>query len=196
MATFYIGYRPVLKGRDADDAVHFWKGTVGVYSNWDLMNPSHVLDGAPDRHAALGDDTRLSRPTLLEYLFAGGQHLYDMANPGSGARLDYGRFRPLEFKGLVGANAFPSYFGHAKRTTDYSLYSNYIFDGVTAADVMAAAGHVRRFDASYGGAFDPYIFKGTIPVMVNVGKALPDADYAYGFNRVNEWRGVPSMKVL
>jgi hypothetical protein len=197
MATVYIGYRPILKGRNANDSIHYWKGKVGVYSNWSLMNPSHPLDGAPDRNAVLGNDTRLSRPTFLEYIFAGGHHLYRMANAGGGARLDYGRFRPLEYKGLLGASAFPGTFGHQVRVTDYSQYNNYIFDGVSAADIMLATGHVRRFNASYGGAFDPYIFKGVVSVMVNTGQALPVGyDNPYGHNRVLEWRGVPSAQAL
>ena len=48
MATFYSGFRSVLKGRNSDDSVHPWKGTAGTYSNYSLFNTSHVLDGAPD----------------------------------------------------------------------------------------------------------------------------------------------------
>jgi hypothetical protein len=42
------------------------------------------------------------------------------------------RFKPKEYKGLEGAKAFGTGFGHANRISAYS-YNNYLFDGVTSA---------------------------------------------------------------
>lgn len=46
MTTFYVGKRPILKGRS--DTPNTYTGLLGRYSNWELMYRDHVLDGAPD----------------------------------------------------------------------------------------------------------------------------------------------------
>jgi len=60
MATFYVGPRPVLKGRSTAEMVNPYttmtgksKGT-GTYSFYPLYSTSHVLDGAPDNHYVPG----------------------------------------------------------------------------------------------------------------------------------------------
>ncbi|NBP58904.1 hypothetical protein EBU71_20635, partial [bacterium] len=64
------------------------------------------------------------------------------------------------------ANVFASGYGHDKRTTDYSLYNNAIFDGVDSANV---------FPSGYG--------------KDNVASE-------YGRNKVREWKGVASSQAL
>jgi hypothetical protein len=61
---------------------------------------------------------------------------------------------------------FASGYGHVKRVTDYSLYNNYIFDGVTSTNV---------FPSGYG-------------------QANTASDY--GRNKVKEWAGVASARAL
>ena len=39
MATFYVGPRPVLRGRNSSDMVNPWKGTAGTYSFYPLFAP-------------------------------------------------------------------------------------------------------------------------------------------------------------
>jgi hypothetical protein len=199
MATFYTGYRPVLKGRDFDDSVHSWKGTVGTYSNWSLMNSSHVLDGAPNENTVLGDDSRLSRPTLLEYLWSGKHHIAPITNVGSGERLDGMRYNPLTYRGLAGAAAFKSGYGHDESySTDYARYTNFVFDGIDIAEPLDDPGHSIRYSTTYGGAFNPWINKGvTTTPLDDSGSTLPTGyDNAYGKNKINEWRGVASARVL
>lgn len=197
MATFYQGYRNIHKGRDGD-VVHHWKGTVNVYSNWDLMNPDQPLDGAPDHDTELGDDSRLSRPRLLEYIFSGKHHIAPLDDPGDGARLGYHRFHPLEYKGLEGTKVFKSDYGHGHFYFSDYRYSNYIFDGIEVAEVASDVGHERRFNATWGGAFDPWVYKGVSEQpMADVGSDIPTGyDNPYGKNKVLEWQGLPSAKAL
>lgn len=197
MATFYQGYRNILKGRNGN-VTHIWKGTVNVYSNWDLMNPDHPLDGAPNTNTVLGDDSRLSRPRLLEYIFAGKHHIAPVNNVGGGERLDGARYRPLEYKGLEGTKVFKSAYGHTQLYFSDYRYSNYIFDGVTSADLMSDVGHTVRYDTDWGGAFNPWVFKGVGDgILEDAGSVLPQGyDNEYGKNKVLEWRGVPSAQAL
>jgi hypothetical protein len=194
--TYYVGPRPIVFGDNTKDWVNTYTGKVGVYSNWSLMS-SHVtpLEYMPDNQYTLG--TR-KHARILEYIYAGKPHIAPMDNAGGGTRLSYHRTHPFEYKGTV--PAFPSGYGHAVRTLYYSVYNNYVFDGVTSADVMLNSGHARRFNTTYGGAFDPYIFKGAPSslAMTNVGQALPATAMTsnYGHNKINEWRGTPSSKAL
>lgn len=205
MATFYRGYRPVLKGRSAADEINPYTGKVAVYSNWSIFNPSHVLDGAPDEDHVPGTgyhphDVSLSRQ------FLGLDPKSPMDGAGGGARLSYGRFHPLEFKGLPGAAVFGPGYGHTERHNafTYSLYSNFIFDGVPSADAFANTGHVIRYIGAPGapnsfGYFNPYVYKGTTPpALANAGRVepAPDTPGVYGHQHVEEWFGVPSARAL
>jgi hypothetical protein len=198
MATFYQGYRSVLRGRDADNFVHTYKGTVGVYSNYSLMDTApKMLAGFPDNEHVLGG---LKHARILEYIFAGKQHIAPLNRPGNGARLTDARYNPLLTRGLAGARVFKSGYGHVDRDMPYSNYSNFIYDGLPSREVLKTPGHVRRFTSIYGyaGAFDPFVNKGTgRKPMLNPGTALPTGyDYAYGKNKINEWRGTPSNRAL
>jgi len=199
MATFYVGYRPVLRGRNANNFVHSTKNKVGVYSNYSLMdNAPKLLAGFPDNAYVMGT---YKQALLLEYIAAGKPHIAPMKDPGSGTRLSYGRFRPYENKGLEGAKAFPAGYGHAIRGDifTYSNYSNYIYDGLAAVEALKSPGHAIRYGLSYGGPFKPYINQGITPqALAGGGQAVPATAIAsnYGHNRVNEWRGLPSSKAL
>ena len=205
MATFYTGSRPVLKGRTSTQNIHIWKNKAEVYSNWSLMNPSHVLDGAPDRHVDPGTGN-YPGDYFTSYIFRGRQHIAPMTAPGLGARVDGMRYRPLEYRGLTGAKAFSDDFGHsATRVTSYSLYSNYVFDGIPGAETLPSStvGHSRRYTSTINsfGSFDPYIHKGTSSSEAfpsTFGQANPSAHNSsdYRSAKVNEWRGTPSSKAL
>lgn len=202
MATFYVGPRPVLRGRNVNNFIHSTKNKVGTYSYWELQDQgAKLLAGAPDNEYTLG--TR-KHARILEYIYAGKPHVAPMARQGGNssgsARQSGARYRPLEFKGLTASAALGS-AGHAIRSLYYSQYNNYEFDGVASADVMANAGHVRRFTTTYGGAFNPYVYNGapsSLAMSGTVGQALPATAMTsnYGHNKVNEWRGVPSSKAL
>lgn len=210
MATFYVGPRPVLKGRSTAQMVNPYtsmtgkaKGT-GTYSYYPLYSTSHVLDGAPDNHFNPGTG-QFPGNRFLSQLFNGTTlyvHPLSGTFPDGSATYDGARFRPKEFKGLSGAAAFPSGFGHAERTTDYSLYSNYIFDGVAAAEVFAAGfGHASRTEAQGApasfGVFRPTEEHGVASAKVfTAGYGQANVTGDYGREKVQEWYGVPSAKAL
>lgn len=199
MALAYTGYRRVTKGKNYNDSVHLWKGTVGVYSNWDLMNPSQVLDGAPNTNTVLGDSRDLSSPRLLELIFSGKTgHKAPMANSGNGPMLDWHTADILEYKGL--SPIFASGYGHTtSERTDYARYTNFVFDGIDVAETLKNPGHAIRYDSAWGGAFAPYIWKGLAdPAMTDPGSNTdaPAYDNDYGKNKVLEWRGVASSSAL
>jgi hypothetical protein len=109
----------------------------------------------------------------------------------------------MEYKGLSGSSAFPSTFGHVDRSSDYS-YNNYIFDGVTSANIFAGTGHSPRTEAqgapSSFGVFrpdEPHFVTSAAIFTTTYGQAIP-AGYnnEYGKNKVQEWRGLPSSKAL
>jgi hypothetical protein len=208
MATFYVGPRPVLKGRSSADMVNPYttmsgkvRGT-GTYSFYPLYSTSHVLDGAPDNHFAPGTG-QFPGNRFLSQLFNGSTlyvHPLSGVFPNGKATYDGARFRPLEFKGLTGAAAFPAGFGHADRASDYS-YNNYIFDGVTSSNVFANTGHGPRTEAqgapSSFGVFRPEEPQGVTSAKVFTdGYGLPNTTTDYGREKVQEWYGVPSAKAL
>lgn len=211
MATFYVGPRPVLKGQNTAAMVNPYttmtgkaKG-AGTYSYYPLYSTSHILDGAPDNDHTPGTGYHPGN-VLLSQIFNGTSlYIHPLAGtfPDGTATYDGARFRPMEYKGLAGAAAFPSGFGHADRTSDYS-YNNYIFDGVSSANVFANTGHAPRTDAQGApasfGSFRPDEYNGLASTKVftaGYGQAIPtDYDNEYGKNKVQEWRGVPSSRAL
>ena len=210
MATFYQGPRPVLKGRTTAGMVNPYvsmtgkvKGT-GTYSFYPLYSTSHVLDGAPDNHFAPGTG-QFPGNRFLSQLFNGSTlyvHPLSGTFPDGSATYDGARFKPKEYKGLAGASAFPSTFGHAhNRFNAYALYDNYIFDGVPSSNIFANTGHAQRTDAngapSSFGFFQPSQFNGvtsTVVFVAGYGQANTTGDY--GREKVKEFNGVPSAKAL
>jgi hypothetical protein len=196
MATYYVGPRPVIKGRDTVNMVNPYKGTAGTYSYYPLFATSHALDGAPDNNHVPGTGYHPSS-LLLSQLFTGST-LYEATTPlagtfADGVAYDGARFRPHEYKGLSGTKALDG--GHAKRNLYYGAYSNYIFDGVTSAEAFAGMGHAKR--SLYYGLYNNYIFDGVTSAEVmpdGYGQGNERGDY--GRAKVNEWAGVPSAQAL
>jgi hypothetical protein len=201
MPTFYTGPRPVLKGRTSTTMIHPYKKKVGVYSFWSNWSPDHVLDGAPDSNRLPGTGY-FPGNVFLSQVFR-GLNLYVHPLSGTFANGIKTRFKPKEYKGLEGAKAFGTGFGHANRISAYS-YNNYLFDGVTSANVMTNVGHGQRTEAQGApatfGIFIPDRFNGVASAAVfpsNFGQAYPSGyNNAYGKNRVKEYRGVPSARAL
>jgi hypothetical protein len=201
MATFYVGPRPVLKGRNTSEMVNPYKGTAGTYSYYPLFSTSHVLDGAPDNHFAPGTG-QFPGNRFLSQVF-NGTTLYVHPLSGTfadGVGYEGARFQPKQYKGLAGAAVFSSGYGHADRTSDYS-YNNYIFDGVTSANIFANTGHAARTEADGApasfGVFRPNEVHGVTSAAVftaDYGQANVTGDY--GREKVQEWYGVPSAKAL
>jgi len=210
MATFYVGPRPVLKGRSTANMVNPYTTmtgkakSTGTYSFYPLYSTSHVLDGAPDNHHVPGSGEHPGNRFLSQIFNGTTLYVHPLSGtfPNGSATYDGARFRPLEYKGLSGAAAFPSTFGHAyNRANDYALYDNYIFDGVTSANIFANTGHARRTEAQGApatfGYFIPTEFQGVTSTKVftsGYGQANVTGDY--GREKVQEWYGVPSAKAL
>lgn len=208
MATFYVGPRPVLKGRSTAEMVNPYTSMTGkakgsgTYSHYPLYSTSHVLDGAPDTHHVPGTGYHPGN-VLLSQLFNGTTlyvHPLSGAFPDGSATYEGARFRPLEYKGLAGAAAFPSGYGHPNRISDYS-YNNYIFDGVNSADVFANTGHGPRTEAQGApasfGVFRPEEYNGLESTKVfTAGYGQANVTGDYGREKIQEWYGVPSAKAL
>lgn len=199
MATFYVGPRPVLKGRNTQDMVNVFKGTSGTYSYYPLFAKG-LLDGAPDQHHTPGTGYHPGN-VFLSQLF-NGTTLYESTIPLSGTfadgvGYDGARFSPFTNRSVTSAKAFPSGFGHAAdRENDYALYSNYIFDGVDSAKAFSAGyGHAER-TTDYS-LYNNYIFDGvTSAEVMPSGYGQANEETEYGRSKINEWKGVPSMRVL
>lgn len=195
MATFYVGPRPVLRGRSTADMVNPYKGTAGTYSFYPLFAPG-LLTGAPDNHHVPGTGYHPGN-VLLSQIFNGSTlYIHPLSGEfADGAGYDGARFKPKEYKGVLGA--FTSGYGHASdKTRPYSLYSNYIFDGVTAANVFANGyGHAER-TTDYS-LYNNYIFDGVASAEIfTSGYGQPNTETEYGRNKVQEWAGVPSARAL
>lgn len=210
MATFYVGPRPVLKGRSTGDMVNPYttmtgkSKSTGTYSFYPLYSTSHVLDGAPDNHHTPGTGEHPGNRFLSQVFNGTTLYVHPLSGTFADGTATYEgvRFRPLEYKGLAGAKAFSSGYGHdGTRTSEYSLYSNYIFDGVTSANVFFNTGHGPRTEAQGApasfGVFKPTEFQGvTSTVVFTSGYGQANVTGDYGREKVQEWYGVPSAKAL
>lgn len=202
MAVFYVGPRPVLKGRNANNDIHPWKGKVAVYSNWSIFNKDHVLDGAPNTDHTIG--TGYSPHGLkLSRLYRGLENAEQpIKNAGGGTRLTGFRTNPWTHKGLAGNKVLTSSFGHIVRENDYNIFiwSN---DHKIVPLKDATLGHVSRSIGATGtansfGAFNPWVFKGLVKAIpITFGQAVPAGNQtSYGHNRILEWTGVLGAKAI
>lgn len=195
MATFYVGPRPVLRGRNTNDMVNPWKGTAGTYSFYPLFAKG-VLDGGPDNDHVPGTGYHPGN-VFLSQLFNGSTlYIHPLSGTfANGVGYNGARFRPKEYKGLLGA--FPSGYGHSSdKTRPYALYSNYIFDGVNSANVFASGyGHDKR-TTDYS-LYNNAIFDGVDSANVfPSGYGKDNVASEYGRNKVREWKGVASSQAL
>lgn len=208
MATFYVGPRPVLKGRSTANMVNPYttmtgrQKSTGVYSFYPLYSSDHVLDGAPDKHYVPGTGAHPGN-VFLSQLFTGAVfYLHPLAGEFADGRGE--RFRPNEFKGLDGAAVFQPGYGKPQQFFSEYNYNNFIFDGVPSAEALANPGFARRTEAEGApasfGFFIPDLHQGvdsTVVFQSGYGQAYPTTfDNPYGKNRVQEFRGVPSAKAL
>lgn len=195
MATFYVGPRPVLRGRNSNDMINVFKGTSGTYSYYPLFAKG-LLDGGPDNHHVPGTGYHPGN-VLLSQVF-NGTTLYVHPLSGAfanGAGYDGARFKPKEFKGI--SSVFSGSYGHASdKTRSYALYSNYIFDGVNSANAFASGyGHEKR--SSDYSLYNNFIFDGVDAANVfPSGYGQANTSSEYGRNKVQEYKGVPSAKAL
>jgi len=209
MATFYTGPRPVLKGRSTANMVNPYynmngeaKGS-GTYSYYPLYSTDHVLDGAPDNHHVPGTGRHPGNVFFSQIFNGSTLYVHPLSGTFADGTVTYegARFRPLEYKGLAGAAAFPSDFGQANQYFSEYSYNNYIFDGVDSAQVLTSVGHAQRTEdegaPSSFGYFIPSEHNGVASTTVftaDYGQANVTGDY--GREKVKEWYGVPSAKAL
>lgn len=235
MALFYTGYRPILRGQSDSNWVNTYTNLVGTYSNWSLMSTKHALDGAPQANHVIGTGYS-PHDVFMSRRFRGLDTKNAMDGSGAGPRVYYGvgrdvfgqsstydrdhptaghggRYHPWEFKGLAGAKATPSGYGHvAFRDVAYAYWVNWFFHGLPADEILNNPGHAPRNIGAAGapatfGRFDIYGFKGVTPskTVNNPGQAATsgiynnaygDRDHLLGHNRVNEWYGVTAANAL
>lgn len=207
MATFYVGPRPVLKGQSTADMVNPYSSMTGkakgsgTYSYYPLYSTSQILDGAPDNNHVPGTGYHPGNVFLSQIFNGSTLYVHPLSGTfADGAGYEGSRFRPMEFKGLVGSAAFPSGFGHVDRVSEYS-YNNYIFDGVSSANAFANTGHNPRTEAQGApasfGYFRPDEEHGVTSAKVFAsGYGQPNTTNDYGREKVQEWYGVPSAKAL
>lgn len=204
MTTFYVGHRPVLKGRNSNDMVNTFKGTAGKYSFYPLFAKG-LLDGAPDNHHVPGTGDHPGNRFLSQIFNGSTLYVHPLSGvfPDGKATYDGARFRPQEYKGLAGAQAFSSGYGHVEdRVNSYALYSNYFFDGVASAEIFKSGyGHGPRTDeqgsAASFGLFRPDDFGGVASAQVfKSGYGQPNTESAYGRNKVLEYKGLTATKAL
>ncbi len=201
MAVFYLGPRPVLRGRSSTGNVHPWKGTEEVYSNYSIYNSSQILDGAPNNDHTPGTG-RHPHDLKMSRIFRGLENREQPLDaPGGGARIEGMRYRPLENKAAGNNKVFKSGFGHVDRVTSYSLVPPYSHS--YKFQPLDVVGHAARDIDADGtansfGRFGPHVNKGvTDEPLDRDGQTVPEGyDNEYGRNRVLEWQGIPSARAL
>lgn len=207
MSMYYTGKRPVLKGRSGTN-INTFTGRVGVYSNWELMDPDHALDGAPRLNYTPGTgDSPHDLQMTRRFRGLDDTSVWKLRAVGSGTRLDGFRYRPLENKAAGNNLVFKSAYGHAVLTPQQRQESDYAeidpYDDTYRQRRLDDPGHIIRDIDAAGtansfGYFNIYIYKGiTEQPLEDTSQTVPEGhDNAYGHNRVNEWFGVTSAKAL
>lgn len=202
MATFYVGSRPILRGRSTANMKNPYKGNkVGTYSYWINYSTDNILAGAPDNNNVPGTGARPGNRFLSQVFNGTALYVHPLANPIEDG---YGlRFKPNEYKGLSGAAAFSSGYGHADRNLYYGNYNNFVYDGVPCCEALAnsSLGHGVRTDKtgapSSFGTFYPDTFKGADSTTVfPSGYGQANTANSYGRYKVNEYKGLTSTKAL
>lgn len=206
MATFYVGVRPVLKGRNESEFSNPIKRLpVGTYSYYPNFGPG-LLTGAPDNQHEVGEGD-YPYGLAMSRRFRGDDTKSPLDAPGLGARLVGFRFHPLENKAAGNNLVFSDGYGHADRDVEYASFNNNLYQGLTGARVLATAslGHGLREYGEDGvansfGSFQPDVPHGINQALptATLGQALPEThdESIYGHNKVGEWFGVPSAAAL
>lgn len=196
----YTGHRPILPGQNTNEWTHNVTGEVGVYSNWQLQTETHLLEDMPREDHTPGTG-RHPHGVLLSQMYT-GEHTYspmELAKYSHGGqRAAYLRFEHLAPERVPAAEVFQSDFGHdGTREFTFSRFFNY---GQLAIDSQYAlkGGHAKR---AYGegaanmGPSNPYDHNRVgDDALAGAGRSYGDG--RYGFEKVNEYNGVPSAKVL
>ena len=204
---FYVGPRPVLRGRNSNDNVNTFTGKVGEYSNWSLMNPDAPLKGMPNNDHTPGTG-RHPHGLYNTRTFRGLEdRTQPLDSPGEGARLENHRWHPWENKSAGNAKVFKAGFGHEVGTPvagqEHYGYADWIYDGVTKKPLSGTFGHGVRGPDAEGtansfGRFNPFDYgaKGvTETPLEDAGQIEPD-EYEYRTAKINQWQGVTSSKAL
>lgn len=202
MPTFYVGHRPVLRGRDGDTFGP--DGEETVYSYYPFTHADQALAGMPDKPSHVPGTGRHPNSVQLSGWFLGTLHQNTpMDNPGDGARQDpyFNRQQPYLYKGLVSTQALAGpHFGHAHGINGaYARFSNISgFKGVPSANATLNGGHAQRAygaGAAFMGPTHKFEYQGvTARPMDEPGRDYPEG--RYGHEKHQEWFGVPSAQAL
>jgi len=206
MPIVYSGNTPIIKGRSTSDFVHPYKG-LGTYSNWSIFAGNGPLADMPEKEDHVPGTGRHPHGLQLSQQFMGlDNEMHPMADPGSGPELTWHTSYKDAFalKGKDGQDIFPRDFGHEKRDSSYALKDPWTFRGVAAAPLEDVGHEQRLFNvgtANWVGATHPYDY-GSKSVsgtpLEDPGAPIDDkpSGLDHAFQRVNEWKGVPSARAL
>lgn len=198
----YRGYRPILPGQNTNEWRHVVTGEKAVYSNWQLMSETQALEDMPLEHHEPGTG-RHPHGILSSQMFTGEQRYAPMElskYSHGGQRAAYLRFDHLEHHGVPAGDMFAGDWGHdGTREFNFSRFQNWGQLAVPSAD-KTLDGHAIRYYGDEGvasgfGRYRPYENQGVGEDIM----ADPGQDYEegrYGFEKVNEYFGVPSAKAL
>jgi hypothetical protein len=193
--------RPILPGQNENEFVPPWRDSPGVYSYFPIWSSTQLLEDMPINKHVPGEG-RHPHGLQMSRWFLGLQNDTLLGNPGLGTRIDGMRFNPTLFRGLVGALEGTS--GQSNPNLTYSRFTNFVFHGLEIDKTLVDPGHSARgvdgegTAATFGsfGPLDPGA-KALFQPMEDPGQALPEGyDNSYGHNRIQEWHGVPSARVL
>lgn len=186
----YTGKRPILPGQNVNDLVHPHKG-VGRYSYWANYTQTQLLEDAPLEDHTPGEGRHPGDYAMSRWFLGVDVAGKELADSGKGTRIEGGRFRPWEYKGLN--DIFVEGYGHpSDEEGPYATWSNWQYEGL--ADLQALADPGNGETAATFGVFKPWEHESrmvTDPALKDGGQTLPDGvDGLYGRARVNEHFGV------
>jgi hypothetical protein len=203
MAVFYVGHRPVLRGRSTTGNVHPYKG-AGVYSNWSIFNDSQILEGAPNEDHVPGTG-RHPHDLQMSRRWRGLDTEAPLDAPGLGPELEWHRnFKDLyALKGEGAQDVFKSGYGHQDRETSYSLWEPWSFKGHGTAPLNDPGHGIRDFGdegtANDFGRRNPWLYHGVNDTpLADAGDPIADKPTGldHAFQEINVWKGVPAAKAL
>lgn len=184
MATFYQGVRHVLKGRFGNNAIDPYTGkNGGNYAYYDLLNPSHVLDGFPD--VEVQPDVFNERNRLYGNAPVLRGIVSPMKDPGDRNTESY-IYEPWMWNGTPSSKLLSGDTGWNSWIPEFWTYKG------IGDTVLAEVGNSEYLvDAWY-----PYDVNRIGAEPLNEANRNADYDSVWGYDDLHEWKGTPSSKAL
>lgn len=205
MAVTYSGNTPRFSGRSTGDYEHPYKG-AGTYSNWSIFHgdgPLSVFPANEENHVP-GTGRHPHNVQMSRYYTGLEDRTQPLDDPGMGPELTWHRKYSdvITIQGEGAQKAFGVDYGHEDRVTSYSRWAEYIYRGVTPAPLADPGHEFRRLNegtANWFGPTEPLQYHGVSKTPLHdPGATIEDKPQGldYAFQKVQEWKGVPSAKAL